>query len=139
MALAEIQAKPVLSRPGNRRIPDGPGSIGMHRRVAFEHDGVWFGTVRTEPGVTSDWHHHGDYDTYIYGLAGELHLQCVDGDRAAEYAILPGDVLFLPKGVVHREDGGSGDGGEAVIVRFGHGQVVFPVDNSDLPAALRGA
>ena len=95
MALAEIQAKPVLSRPGNRRIPDGPGSIGMHRRVAFEHDGVWFGTVRTEPGVTSDWHHHGDYDTYIYGLAGELHLQCVDGDRAAEYAILPGAVRSL--------------------------------------------
>lgn len=137
MAQPKIHAKPVLSRPGDRRIPDGPGSIGMDRRVAFDHDGVWFGTVRTEPGVTSDWHHHGDYDTYIYGIAGALHLQCVDGDRATDYAITPGDVLFLPKGLVHRERG-SGHGGEAVIVRFGHGQVVFPVADADLPAGLRG-
>ena len=49
----------------------------------------------------------------------------------------PGDVLFIPKGYVHREGSASEHGIEAVIVRVGHGQVVFPVDDADVPEAGR--
>ena len=34
---------------------------GMSRRVAMHREGMWTGTVDTEPYATSGWHHHGDY------------------------------------------------------------------------------
>src|SRR5207248_755578 len=37
---------------------------GMLREEAFTGEGTWIGTVRTEPGVETGWHHHGDYESY---------------------------------------------------------------------------
>lgn len=129
--------RPLVVKPGDRRLPTGPGTPGMDRRVAVEADGVWFGTARTEPGTLTGWHHHGDHDTYVYALAGEGRVDYLDGEQVVQCATSPGDVLFIPKGIVHREGSGSHAGTEAVVVRVGHGQVVFPVDDADVPPAAR--
>jgi uncharacterized RmlC-like cupin family protein len=129
--------KPIIVKPADRRLPQGPGTPGMDRRVAVEQDGVWFGTVQTEPGILTDWHHHGDYDTYIYALTGDARLDYLDGDEVVMTNCSPGDVVFIPRGMVHREGSASEEGIEAVIVRVGHGQVVFPLDEEDLPDAIR--
>ena len=131
--------RPLLVKPHERRLPDGPGTPGMDRRVAIDGDGLWFGTVQTEPGILTGWHHHGDYDTYVYTLEGEARLDYLDGDQIVAVDSSPGDVLFIPKGYVHREGSASDAGIEAVIVRVGHGQVVFPVDDEDVPQAARGS
>ena len=35
---------------------------------------MWSGTVDTEAGAVSGWHHHGDHDTTLYIGAGLMRL-----------------------------------------------------------------
>lgn len=114
-------------RPGERVSPREQ-TPGMHREEAFADPGAWLGTVHTDSGVTTGWHHHGEYDTYIYVTGGAARIEYGPGGRLALEAE-PGDFLFIPKGVVHREGTAAGsDGVEAVLCRVGSGQVVFNVD-----------
>jgi uncharacterized RmlC-like cupin family protein len=68
---------------------------GMHREVAFAQEGVWVGTVRTEPGIVTGWHHHGDYDTFIYVTSGEFRLEWGPGGNRAQ-AGGPGTFIHVP-------------------------------------------
>jgi uncharacterized RmlC-like cupin family protein len=113
---------------GARREPDGPTTPGMHRLEALAEDGVWLGTVKTEPDTLSGWHHHGDYDTYIYVLRGSARLDTFDDGRIERQDAGPGAFIHVPAGTAHREGSASPTGVEAVLVRIGHGQLVFPVD-----------
>jgi uncharacterized RmlC-like cupin family protein len=131
--------RPIVVKPGDRRLARGPGTPGIDRTVAVEQDGVWFGMAQTQPGVLTAWHHHGDYDTYVYTLTGEARMDYLEGDDVVKTSTSPGDVWFIPKGVIHREGSASEEGAEAVVVRVGHGQVVFPLDDADLPPAAREA
>jgi uncharacterized RmlC-like cupin family protein len=100
---------------------------GMHREVAFAQEGVWVGTVRTEPGIVTGWHHHGDYDTFIYVTSGEFRLEWGPGGNRAQ-AGGPGTFIHVPGGVIHREASASDNGVEALLFRVGAGQVVVNVD-----------
>ena len=114
--------------PDGRRPPAGPVTPGMHRLEALAEDGVWLGTVDTEPGVLTGWHHHGDYETYIYVTRGAARLDTyVDGDIERQHAA-EGSFIVVPRHTVHREGSASADGVEAVLVRIGTGQVVFNVE-----------
>jgi uncharacterized RmlC-like cupin family protein len=119
----------TIVRPGERR-PSGHATPGMHREEAFAGRGVWVGTLRTEPGVITGWHHHGGYDTYIYVTSGEFRLECGPGGRRAE-TCGPGTFIFVPGGEIHREASASVDGVEALLFRVGSGEVLV---NTDRPA-----
>ena len=43
-------------------------TAGIARREVFARPGAWVGVARTAPGVVSGWHHHGEYDTYLFML-----------------------------------------------------------------------
>ena len=120
---------PVRVFPADtRREPDGPTTPGMHRLEALAEDGVWLGTVQTEPSTLSGWHHHGDYDTYIYVLNGAARLDTYeDGDIQRQDAG-QGSFIHVPRAKVHREGSASPTGVEAVLVRIGRGQLVFAVE-----------
>jgi quercetin dioxygenase-like cupin family protein len=61
-------------------------------------------------------HSHDAYDETVYGLAGELHWT-VDG---AARDVRAGEVLFVPRGVVHRfENLGDADASALAIVTPG--------------------
>lgn len=93
--------------------------------------GVWVGTVRTPAGSTSGWHHHGDYDTYIFVRHGKARMDYGTGGRESCEAGV-GDVILVPRGAIHRE-ANVGDGeNEALLVRVGSGEPVF---NTDGPAS----
>jgi len=63
-------AAPVSS---GRQVADPtPGKV---REQAVAVQGLWSGLVRTEPGVTSGWHHHGDNDTSVYVVEGAVRLE----------------------------------------------------------------
>jgi uncharacterized RmlC-like cupin family protein len=104
----------------------------MHREEAFADRGVWVGTLRTEPGVVTGWHHHGTYDTYIYVTAGEFRLECGPGGSRVEVCG-PGTFIFIPGGEIHREASATADGVEALLVRVGEGEVVI---NNDGPGPV---
>ena len=77
---------------------------GMDRREAFDHDGVWAGTLTTSAGIVTGWHVHAGHDTYIY----------------------------IARGLIHREGTAAGSTGvEAVLVRVGEGEPVTNVDGPE--------
>jgi len=110
-------------------VPADP-TPGMSRHMAMHADGMWTGTVDTEPHATSGWHHHGDYETTLYIVSGRMRMESGPGGEHVVEAG-PGDFLRVPAGAVHRESNPSDDPGRAVIVRCGSGA---PTVNVDGPA-----
>ncbi len=100
---------------------------GMVREQAIAVAGLWAGTIRTEPGMRSGWHHHGDHETSIYVLSGKMRLEFGPGGAKVAEAS-PGDFLHVPAHAIHRESNPTDVPAEAVVVRAGRGEVVFNVD-----------
>jgi uncharacterized RmlC-like cupin family protein len=111
-----------------RREVAGPTTPGMHRLEALFEDGAWLGTVTTEPNTISGWHHHGGYQTYIYVLSGAARLDTFEDGAIRRHEAPAGSFIDVPPGTVHREGSASPTGVEAVLVRIGQGQLVFPVE-----------
>lgn len=94
--------RPRAIGPAQRRIASGPATPGMVREEAFAADDRWVGVVRTEPGVRSGWHHHGDTDSYFYVLSGAMELEFGPGGHG-RLRVSAGDYAHVPRGVIHRE------------------------------------
>jgi len=105
----------------------GPPTPGMDRQQAFATDDTWAGLVRTERGLVSGWHHHGEYETAIYVLSGSLRMEFGPGG-SHNIEAGAGDFVLVPKGVVHRESNPSSGQGDLVVVRAGRGESTFNVD-----------
>jgi quercetin dioxygenase-like cupin family protein len=102
-----IDKKVKVFRPGEGSTKTAQ-TVGMEREELVSTPNAWVGMVQTEAGFTSGWHHHGDYDTYVYVIAGE--------------------VAFIPKDTVHRESNPSTEKQFLFGVRVGQGAPVFNVD-----------
>jgi uncharacterized RmlC-like cupin family protein len=48
---------------------------GMLREELISTPDSWVGMVSTEPDFTSEWHHHGAYDTYVYVVTGQIKME----------------------------------------------------------------
>ena len=90
-----------IVRRADMRLPAAT-TPGMDRREAFDHDGVWAGTVRTADGVVTGWHIHPGHDTYIYVVSGSATVESGPGGRDRTQADA-GDFILIPRGLVHRE------------------------------------
>jgi quercetin dioxygenase-like cupin family protein len=112
-------------RPAERVEADP--TPGMLRERAIDVEGMWAGFVRTAPGITSGWHHHGDYDTSIYVTRGTLRLESGPGGAEIVRAIV-GDFVHIPKGAVHREGNDGDEESELVVVRAGLGPLTVNVE-----------
>jgi uncharacterized RmlC-like cupin family protein len=102
-------------------------TAGMIREEAVQTDHLWAGIARTQPGNISGWHHHGEWETIAYVLSGACRLEFGLGGQQVVLG-QPGDYIYIPKGEIHRESNPAGEEQRLVIVRFGGGQVVIPVD-----------
>ena len=111
--------------PGER--VEGPSTAGMVRSQAVASERMWAGLVRTEPGMVSGWHHHGDHESAIYIVSGMLRMEFGPGGGEAFDAV-PGDFVYVPEGAVHREGNPSDAPADIVVVRAGGGESVFNVD-----------
>jgi uncharacterized RmlC-like cupin family protein len=117
-------------RPEEMRLP-AQTTPGMDRREAFDHDGVWAGTLRTADGVVTGWHVHPGHDTYIYVIAGTATIESGPGGHIRIDAST-GDFILIPRGLIHREGSAAGSTGvEAVLVRVGEGEIVTNVDGPE--------
>jgi uncharacterized RmlC-like cupin family protein len=102
----------------------------MDRQQAFGTDELWAGLVRTEAGMVSGWHHHGEYETVIYVLTGALHMEFGPGGSNTVEAC-PGDFVYVPKGVVHRESNPATAPADLVGVRAGRGESTINVEGPE--------
>ena len=114
--------------PGER--VEGQPTQGITREQSVQTDGMWAGFVRTEPGMVSGWHHHGEYESTIYVLTGSLRMEFGSGGEET-FAAEPGDFVFVGKGVVHRESNPSAEEAGLVVARTGQGEPVVNVDGPE--------
>jgi len=111
-------------RPGDRTA--GPSTAGMDRQQAFASETMWSGYVRTEAGMVSGWHHHGEHESVIYALSGALRMEFgPNGEHVLDTR--PGDFISVPKGVVHRESNPSDEPADIIVVRAGRGESTYNV------------
>ncbi len=112
-------ARPCTHVPADQLAAADP-TPGMTREVALRTEGMWSGTVDTEPGAVSGWHHHGEHETTLYVVSGRVRLESGPGGGHAVEAG-PGDFLHVPAGAVHRESNPGEGRSRAVVVRCGSG------------------
>ena len=95
---------------------------GMIRAAAISGDlvgaqALWMGRTVVRPGTSSGDHHHGDSETAIYVVSGHPVFVFRDPDSRSVVRLEtePGDYVWVPPHVPHREENPSPDT-EAVVV-----------------------
>lgn len=97
-----------VKRDSQEERVEGPSTPGMDRFTALATDRVWAGGARTEPGMTSAWHHHGDHESVIHVLCGALGMEVGPGGRES-FDAGPGDFVLVGRGEVRRESNPSAE------------------------------
>ncbi|MEV7341912.1 cupin domain-containing protein [Streptomyces sp. NPDC093544] len=103
---------------------DTAQSGGMRRFAAVSgktvgSEKLWMGQTHVAPATSSSDHHHGESETAIYVVSGHPEFVFVDdsGDEPEEVRLrtTPGDYIFVPPFVPHREENPD-PAEEAVVV-----------------------
>ena len=96
---------------------------GMIRSAAISGDltgaqALWMGRTELPPGVTSGDHHHGESETGIYVVSGRpvfVFRDSVTGELV-RLETAPGDYVWVPPHVAHREENPSADESAIVVI-----------------------
>jgi uncharacterized RmlC-like cupin family protein len=96
----------VIVRPSDRDCNTAQ-TTGMVREagVSPETAGsstIWSGFVSTPPGISSGVHHHGDCETAIYVVRGQVRFYWGDKLQFQE-DVQTGDFLYVPPNEIHLE------------------------------------
>lgn len=89
--------------------PDTAQTEGMQRFAAISGSSVgsekmWMGETHVSPETVSDNHHHGESETAIFVRSGNPEFVFHDGHGEVRIATAPGDYVFIPPYVPHREE-----------------------------------
>jgi uncharacterized RmlC-like cupin family protein len=84
-------------------------SEGMQRFAALSGRSVgteklWMGETIAAPSTVSANHHHGESETAIYIRSGHPEFVFFEGDREVRVSTGPGDYVFVPPFLPHREE-----------------------------------
>jgi uncharacterized RmlC-like cupin family protein len=94
--------------PGMRRYEAISGTRNGSRKI-------WMGESHVAPGMVSADHHHGEAETGIYVVSGHPVFVFLENDVERRVETGPGDYVYVPPYVPHREENPSGEE-EAVVV-----------------------
>lgn len=77
---------------------------------------IWMGETHVAAGVRSADHHHGDSETGIYVVAGHPRFVFLDDGVVTQIEASPGDYIYVPPFVPHREENPSRDEDAVVVI-----------------------
>ncbi|MEV5704972.1 cupin domain-containing protein [Actinoallomurus sp. NPDC052274] len=100
--------------------PETAQTSGMRRFAAISGRTVgsrrlWMGRTHVDPATNSGDHHHGEAETAIYVVSGHPVFVFAEGEEEVRLETSPGDYVFVPPYVPHREENPSSEE-EAVVV-----------------------
>ena len=101
-------AENTAQTPGMRRYEAISGSRTGSRKL-------WMGKNHVGPGLVSADHHHGEAETGIYVVSGHPVFVFLEDGEERRIETGPGDYVYVPPYVPHREENPSLDE-EAVVV-----------------------
>ena len=112
-----------------------PQTPGMTRAAAITQaragaEKLWAGTVVVAPSARTGAHHHGELETVLYIVKGRARFRWGEHLEFSEEAG-PGDFIFVPPWVPHREENPDPDD-EAVVVIARTTQEAIVVNLPDL-------
>jgi uncharacterized RmlC-like cupin family protein len=90
---------------------------------------VWMGQTQVAPGTNSGDHHHGEAETAIYVLSGHPAFVFAEGDREVRLHAEPGDYIFVPPYVPHREENPGAEEAVVIIARSSQEGIVVNLDS----------
>jgi uncharacterized RmlC-like cupin family protein len=77
---------------------------------------LWMGETHMAPGTRSADHHHGSTETAIYVVSGSPRFVFVDHGVEVAIETAPGDYVFVPPWLPHREENPSPDTDAVVVI-----------------------
>lgn len=105
-------------------LTTGPSTSGIKRDFAFKEEGILVLRSRTESGIVSGWHRHGDYHVYGYMAKGSMLLE-FGPDGKESILVEEGGFFHVPPHTTHRETNPSKtEGQEIIIFLTGKGDLV---------------
>lgn len=78
---------------------------------------LWMGRTVVAPATNSGDHHHGDTETSIYVVSGNPVFVFADGTDEIRLETEPGDFVFVPPYVPHREENPGATDAVVVLAR----------------------
>ena len=126
--------RPLIHVRGREVRGDTAQTPGMTRHEAISgrsagSEKVWMGQTHVAPGTNSGDHHHGETETAIYVLSGTPAFVFADGDREVRLETEPGDYVFVPPFVPHREENPGRQEAVVIIARSSQEGVVVNLDS----------
>jgi uncharacterized RmlC-like cupin family protein len=111
--------RPLGHTPAGTLSGDTAQSSGMQRLEAISgrrsgSEELWMGETHVSAGARSSDHHHGHSETGIYVVAGNPVFVFAEDGVERRVETKPGDYVFVPPWVPHREENPTGE--EAVVV-----------------------
>lgn len=120
---------------GAALLEDTTQSAGMRRLEAVSgktvgSQGLWMGQTHVSPATRSANHHHGDTETAIYVLAGHPVFVFLEDGVERRLEAQPGDYVYVPPFVPHREENpSSSDEAVVILARSSQEAVVVNLDS----------
>jgi uncharacterized RmlC-like cupin family protein len=93
---AELSSDTAQTEGMRRFAAISGGSVGSEK--------IWMGQTHVSPETMSDNHHHGESETAIFVRSGNPEFVFHDGVQEVRIATAPGDYIFVPPYVPHREE-----------------------------------
>ncbi|HEX3873395.1 MAG TPA: cupin domain-containing protein [Solirubrobacteraceae bacterium] len=121
-------SRETAQTPGMRRYEAISGIRNGSRKI-------WMGESHIGPNMVSADHHHGEAETGIYVVRGHPVFVFLEADVERRVETGPGDYVFVPPYVPHREENPSADE-EAVVVLARSTQDGIVVNLPSLRAAV---
>lgn len=101
--------------------PDTAQSAGMRRFAAISgrtagSEKLWMGETHVGAQAVSANHHHGESETAIFVRSGHPDFVFYDGQHEVRISTSPGDYVFIPPYLPHREENPSPDEPAVVVI-----------------------
>jgi uncharacterized RmlC-like cupin family protein len=121
--------RPLTQIRGGELTGDTGQTSGMARWEAISGKSVgaeklWMGQTHVTAGTKSGNHHHGEAETAIYVVTGTPAFVFADGDDEIRLEAKPGDYIFVPPYVPHREENQGSQEAIVVIARSSQEAIV---------------
>jgi len=107
--LGEALSSDTTQTAGMRRLEAISG-----KRVGSEK--IWMGETHVAPATASGDHHHGEAETAIYVVSGHPVFVFAPEDEEVRLETKPGDYVFVPPYVPHREENPSTEEPAVVVI-----------------------
>jgi uncharacterized RmlC-like cupin family protein len=118
---AEVTRNRVRHIKASEISSDTAQSEGMRRFAALNGRSVgseklWMGETHVSPSAASSNHHHGEAETAIYVRSGNPVFVFHDGVQEVSICAEPGDYVFVPPYLPHREENPDPDTPAEVVI-----------------------